>query len=105
MYTPITKRVKVAQHKSSVAKQMANQTTETAITADAQGNKTITTGTGNEGTYIPPEKYEGPDACKDPNSAKCKEWNLKTKDANRTLMRKVVVVLKNLRWHKHAWKC
>ena len=74
MYTPITKRVKVAQHKSSVAKQMANQTTQTAITADAQGNKTITTATGNEGTYIPPEKYEGPDACKDPNSAKCKEW-------------------------------
>ena len=50
MYTPITKRVKVAQHKSSVAKQMANQTTETAITANAQGDKTITTGTGNEGT-------------------------------------------------------
>ena len=46
MYTPITKRVKVAQHKSSVAKQI----TETAITADAQGNKTISTGTGNEGT-------------------------------------------------------
>ena len=32
MYTPITKRVKIAQHKSSVAK----QTTETAQTADAQ---------------------------------------------------------------------
>ena len=70
MYTPITKRVKIAQHKSSVAK----QTTETAQTADSEGNLTNTTGTGNEGTYTPPEKYEGPDACEDPNSAKCKEW-------------------------------
>jgi hypothetical protein len=70
MYTPITKRVKVAQHKSSVAK----QTTETAQTADAEGNLQTTTGKGNEGTYTPPEKYEGPGACEDPNSAKCKEW-------------------------------
>lgn len=45
MYTPITKRVKVAQHKSSVAK----QTTETAQTADAEGNLQTTTGTGEPG--------------------------------------------------------
>lgn len=76
MYTPITKRVKVAQHKSSIAKSTEdpNKKTETAITADAQGNQQTTTGTGNEGTYTPPVAYEGPDACEDPNSAKCKEW-------------------------------
>ena len=40
MYTPITKRVKVAQHKSSVAKQMAtpnedsNEIKEEAIVQD-----------------------------------------------------------------------
>ena len=76
MYTPITKRVKVAQHKSSVAKLTEDEKkkTETAQTADAEGNLQTTTGTGNKGTYTPPEKYEGPDACEDPNSAKCKEW-------------------------------
>lgn len=46
MYTPITKRVKVAQHKSSVAKQI----TETAQTANEQNELQNTTGTGNEGT-------------------------------------------------------
>jgi hypothetical protein len=51
MYTPITKRVKVAQHKSSVAKQKddENKVTETAITQNEQGNKTETTGTGTPG--------------------------------------------------------
>jgi hypothetical protein len=51
MYTPITKRVKVAQHKSSVAKSTEdeNKKTETAQTANAQGNLQNTTGTGNEG--------------------------------------------------------
>jgi hypothetical protein len=98
MYTPITKRVKVAQHKSSVAKQMANQTTETAITADAQGNKTITTGTGNEGTYIVLLKnMKVQMLVKTQTQLSAKSGHLKTKDANRTLMRKVVVVLKNLR--------
>ena len=63
MYTPITKRVKVAQHKSSVAK----QTTETAQTADAQGNLQDTTGTGKPGKDIvtPAE-----DQCKTDSSGK-----------------------------------
>lgn len=76
MYTPITKRVKVAQHKSSVAKLTEDEKkkTETAQTANEQNELQTTTGTGNEGTFTPPEKYEGPDACEDPNSAKCKEW-------------------------------
>ena len=84
MYTPITKRVKVAQHKSSVAKQMAkqnensnedsNEIQEEAVVQNEQGNKLKATATGNEGTFTPPEKYEGPDACEDPNSAACKEW-------------------------------
>lgn len=84
MYTPITKRVKVAQHKSSVAKQMAkpnensnensNEITEEDIVQNQQGNKLIGKATGSKGTFTPPEKYEGPDACEDPDSAKCKEW-------------------------------
>jgi len=84
MYTPITKRVKVAQHKSSIAKSTedekkktnedSNEIKEEAVVKNAQGNKLKATATGNEGTFTPPEKYEGPDACEDPNSAKCKEW-------------------------------
>jgi hypothetical protein len=56
MYTPITKRVKVAQHKSSVAKQMAkpnensNEITEEAIVQDEQGNKLTGKATGKKGT-------------------------------------------------------
>jgi len=63
MYTPITKRVKVAQHKSSIAK----QTTETAQTASSSGNLTETTGTGNVGEDIvtPAE-----DKCKTDSSGK-----------------------------------
>lgn len=63
MYTPITKRVKVAQHKSSVAK----QTTETAQTANQQGNLQTTTGTGKPGKDIvtPAE-----DQCKTDSSGK-----------------------------------
>jgi len=63
MYTPITKRVKVAQHKSSVAK----QTTETEKTADAEGNLQTTTGTGKQGKDIvtPAE-----DQCKTDSSGK-----------------------------------
>jgi hypothetical protein len=51
MYTPITKRVKVAQHKSSVAKLTEDEKkkTETAQTADKKGNLQNTTGTRNEG--------------------------------------------------------
>ena len=51
MYTPITKRVKVAQHKSSVAKSTEDEKkrTQTAQTANEQGNLQNTTGTGNEG--------------------------------------------------------
>jgi len=81
MYTPITKRVKVAQHKSSIAK----QTTETAQTADPSGNLQSTTGTGTGSTYTPPVAYEGKDACEDPNSAACKKWtseNERCKDPN-----------------------
>ena len=84
MYTPITKRVKVAQHKSSVAKQTAkqnensnedsNEIQEEAVVQNEQGNVLTAKATGNKGTFTPPEKYEGPDACEDPNSAKCKEW-------------------------------
>jgi hypothetical protein len=63
MYTPITKRVKVAQHKSSIAK----QTTETAQTADPSGNLQSTTGTGEPGKDIvtPAE-----DKCKTDSSGK-----------------------------------
>ena len=63
MYTPITKRVKVAQHKSSIAK----QTTETAQTADSSGNLQSTTGTGEPGKDIvtPAE-----DKCKTDSSGK-----------------------------------
>ena len=52
MYTPITKRVKVAQHKSSVAKQKDDKkkVTETATTQDEQGYETETTGTGTPGS-------------------------------------------------------
>lgn len=32
------------------------------------------TGTGEQGERKEPKKYEGEDACADPNSAKCKEW-------------------------------
>ena len=55
MYTPITKRVKVAQHKSSVAKSTEDEKkdkkkkTETAQTVDAEGNLQQTTGTGEPG--------------------------------------------------------
>jgi hypothetical protein len=63
MYTPITKRVKVAQHKSSIAK----QTTETAQAANAEGNLTNITGTGEPGKDIvtPAE-----DKCKTDSSGK-----------------------------------
>ncbi len=86
MYTPITKRVKVAQHKSSVAKstedekkktetkKTSDEIKEEAVVKNAQGNKLKATATGNEGTFIPPEKYEGPDACEDPNSKACEDW-------------------------------
>jgi|14_taG_2_1085336.scaffolds.fasta_scaffold00858_14 hypothetical protein len=52
MYTPITKRVKVAQHKSSVAKQKDDKkkVTETATTQNEQGYETETTGTGTPGS-------------------------------------------------------
>lgn len=52
MYTPITKRVKVAQHKSSVAKQKDDkkEVTETARTQNQQGYETETTGTGTPGS-------------------------------------------------------
>lgn len=69
MYTPITKRIKVAQHKSSVAKQKDDEkkTTETAQTADSQGNLQATTGTGKPGKDIvtPAE-----DQCKKDSSGK-----------------------------------
>jgi hypothetical protein len=80
MYTPITKRVKVAQHKSSVAKQTAtpnensNQIEEEDIVQNEQGDVLTAKATGNKGTFTPPEKYEGPDACEDPNSAACENW-------------------------------
>ena len=63
MYTPITKRVKVAQHKSSIAK----QTTETAQTADSSGNLQSTTGTVEPGKDVvtPAE-----DKCKTDSSGK-----------------------------------
>ncbi len=52
MYTPITKRVKVAQHKSSVAKQKDDkkEVTETVTTQNEKGNETETTGTGTPGS-------------------------------------------------------
>ena len=81
MYTPITKRVKIARHKSSVANEdsIAKKTdkkkkTETAQTAGLDGNLLNTTGTGTGSTFTPPVAYEGKDACEDPNSAACKEW-------------------------------
>jgi len=55
MYTPITKRVKVAQHKSSIAKSTEDEKkdkkkkTETAQTADAENNLQNTTGTVEPG--------------------------------------------------------
>ena len=51
MYTPITKRVKVAQHKSSVAKLTEDEKkkTKTAQTADKQNNLQNTTGNVNQG--------------------------------------------------------
>jgi hypothetical protein len=63
MYTPITKRVKVAQHKSSIAK----QTTKTESTANPEGDLTNTTGTGEPGKDIvtPAE-----DKCKTDSSGK-----------------------------------
>lgn len=87
MYTPITKRVKIAQHKSSVANEdsIAKQTTKTAQTADSSNNLQSTTGTGTGSTYTPPVAYEGKDACEDPNSAACKKWkseNERCKDPN-----------------------
>ena len=53
MYTPITKRVKVAQHKSSIAKSTKDKkktTTTTEQAANPEGNLTNITGTGNEGS-------------------------------------------------------
>lgn len=52
MYTPITKRVKVAQHKSSIAKQKDDKkkVTETATTQNEQGYETETKGTGTPGS-------------------------------------------------------
>lgn len=85
MYTPITKRVKVAQHKSSVLKLTEDEKNKTEKTADSSGNYQSTTGTGNKGTFTPPVAYEGPDACEDPNSAACKDWtsnNERCKDPN-----------------------
>jgi len=51
MYTPITKRVKVAQHKSSIAKLTEDEKkkTETAQTANKQGDLQNTTGIVNPG--------------------------------------------------------
>ena len=51
MYTPITKRVKVAQHKSSIAKLTEDEKkkTETAQTANQQGDLQNTTGIVNPG--------------------------------------------------------
>ena len=50
MYTPITKRVKVAQHKSSIAKSTEDEKKKTEQAADPGGNLTNITGTGNEGS-------------------------------------------------------
>ena len=50
MYTPITKRVKVAQHKSSIAKSTEDEKKKTEKAADPEGNLTNITGTGNEGS-------------------------------------------------------
>lgn len=95
MYTPITKRVKVAQHKSSIAKSTEdekkakennkNPTTKKEVVKDKDGNELKATATGNEGTFTPPVAYEGKDACEDPNSDACKEWtseNERCKDPN-----------------------
>ena len=77
MYTPITKRVKVAQHKSSIAKLTEDEkksTTREEDLQDEKGNKLKGKATGNEGTFTPPVAYEGKDACEDPNSDACKKW-------------------------------
>ena len=74
MYTPITKRVKVAQHKSSVLKSTEDEKKKTEIVKGDKGEKLIGTATGSEGTYTPPVEYKGPDACEDPNSAACENW-------------------------------
>ena len=50
MYTPITKRVKVAQHKSSIAKSTEDEKKKTEQAANPEGNLTNITGTGNEGS-------------------------------------------------------
>ena len=85
MYTPITKRVKVAQHKSSIAKLTEDEKKKTEKTADSSGKLQDTTGIGTGSTYTPPVAYEGKDACEDPNSAACKKWtseNERCKDPN-----------------------
>jgi len=84
MYTPITKRVKVAQHKSSIAKLTEdekkakennnNPTTKNEDVKDAEGNLLKGKATGNEGTFTPPVPYKGKDACEDPNSKECENW-------------------------------
>jgi len=88
MYTPITKRVKVAQHKSSIAKSTKDKkktTTKEEDVKDEQGNQLKAKAIGNEGTFTPPVPYEGKDACEDPNSDACKKWtseNERCKDPN-----------------------
>jgi len=88
MYTPITKRVKVAQHKSSIAKLTEDEkktTTREEDLQDEKGKKLKGKATGNEGTFTPPVAYEGKDACEDPNSDACKKWtseNERCKDPN-----------------------
>lgn len=69
-YKPITRRTMEAR--SSMLKQ-TTKTVEGTV-QDDQGNKLTGKGTGEGGTYTPPETYKGADACEDPNSAACKEW-------------------------------
>jgi hypothetical protein len=98
MYTPITKRVKVAQHKSSVAK-------STEAKRQLKQHKLLT----HKAIYKIQQEPEMKELTfllknmkvqmlvKTQTQLSAKSGHLKTKDANRTLMRKVVVVLKNLR--------
>ena len=77
---------RIRQSQADKAKAVAKQTGNTTddkdniikeskeVREESTGDLLNITGTGEQGERKDPKKYEGEDACADPNSAKCKEW-------------------------------
>lgn len=67
---------RIRQSQADKAKAVAKQTIKESaeVREESTGDKLNITGTGTQGERKDPKKYEGKDACEDPNSDECKKW-------------------------------